>query len=292
MKLTSTITLALLLLILGNLFATFVDVIVKLLAAEVGLYQYLFIRQLTLLLLLFPFWLKLPKFYRQPGSLKVHGFRAAMTNIGAPCAVVALLHLPLATANVIFYAAPLITLVLAALVFNESISKRRALVTALGFCGVLVALRPEYLGLAGLLAFCTAFAVAGYNISVKWLPSGSSTINTIFWSNLLALPVIALVALFNWQPITQDLILLAIGSCLCLVVYQASCIVAFQMADAGAIAVAEYSGLIFATALGWLIFNESVDVWTLLGICLIVLPILWQSRIEFVDNKPAANPES
>ena len=286
MKSKSLVIYALLFLILGNLFATFVDVIVKLLAADVSLYQYLFLRQTTVLLLMFPFWVKLPKLYRQPGSLKVHSFRAAMTNIGAPCAVVALIHLPLATANVIFYAAPIITLVLATVVFKETMTRRKAVVTCLGFCGVVIALRPEYLGFAGLLAFCTAFALAGYNISVKWLPQGSSTINTIFWSNLLSLPLIAVVALLNWQPVTQDLILLAVGSCLCLVAYQACCIVAFRMADAGTIAVAEYSGLVFASLLGWLIFNESIDHWTLLGICLIILPILWQSNVEFTKHQP------
>jgi drug/metabolite transporter (DMT)-like permease len=282
---TSQVLLALLILILGNLFATFVDVIVKALAADVSVYQYLFFRQVTVLLLMLPFWLRLPKRFRQPGSIKVHSFRALMTNIGAPCAVFALLYLPLATANVIFYAAPMITLVLASLIFKEQLTKRRLFVTCLGFAGVAIALRPEYIGLAGMLAFCTAFAVAAYNLSVKWLPKGSSTINTIFWSNLLAIPLIAIISSFSWQPITQELLILSIGSCLCLVVYQWCCIVAFQKADAGAIAVAEYSGLVFAAVLGWLIFSELLDIWTTVGITLIILPIIWQSWFEHKYEK-------
>jgi drug/metabolite transporter (DMT)-like permease len=281
----SNVILAILILILGNLFATFVDVIVKALAADVSVYQYLLFRQVAVLLLILPFWLRLSRPYRQPGNLKVHTFRALMTNIGAPCAVMALLYLPLATANVIFYAAPMITLVMASLIFKEQLTRQRLIVTSLGFAGVAIALRPEYLGLAGLLAFCTAFAVAAYNLSVKWLPNGSSTISTIFWSNLLAVPLIGLIAAFNWQPITQDLLILSLGSCICLMVYQWCCIVAFQKADAGAIAVAEYSGLVFAAALGWLIFKETLDVWTLLGVALIILPIIWQSRTEFINEK-------
>ncbi len=280
MKKTSLVMLAFLILILGNLFATFVDVIVKAMAADISLYQYLLFRQITVLLMMLPFWLRLPAERKHPGSLKVHSFRALMTNIGAPSAVIALLYLPLATANVIFYAAPMITLLLAVVLFKEKLTKQRVLVTSLGFAGVAIALRPEYLGIAGLLAFCTALAVAAYNISVKWLPKGSSTVSTIFWSNLLAVPLIALIAAFNWQPITQELILLSIGSCICLVAYQGCCIVAFQKADASAIAVAEYSGLVFAAGVGWLIFNESLDFWTLTGITLIILPIIWQSWFE------------
>ena len=290
MKKTSIVMLAFLILILGNLFATFVDVIVKALAADISVYQYLFFRQITVLLMMLPFWLRLSIKQQRPGNIKVHLFRALMTNIGAPAAVIALLYLPLATANVIFYAAPMITLLLAVILFKEKLTKQRVLVTVLGFAGVAIALRPEYLGIAGLLAFCTAIAVAAYNLSVKWLPKGSSTVNTIFWSNLFAIPLIGLIAAFNWQPITQELIILSIGSCVCLVAYQGCCIIAFQKADASAIAVAEYSGLIFAAGLGWLLFNESIDLWTFIGIALIVLPIIWQSwrehRLEFANNQP------
>lgn len=282
---SSTIIWALLILILGNLFATFSDVIVKLLDANVSIYQYLFIRQLILVLVIVPFWLKLPIAHRDIGSLKVHSFRALMTNIGAPCAVIALLHLPLATANVIFYTAPLLTLLLAAIIFAENLTRQRILITISGFCGVAIALRPESIGFAGLIAFGTAFAVAAYNLSVKWLPKSSSTINTIFWSNLLALPLIAIIAAFNWQPLTQELIVLAVGSCVCLVAYQGCCIIAFQKAEASAITVAEYSGLVFAALLGWIIFKESVDVWTLVGITLIILPIVWQSWFEYQNNQ-------
>lgn len=288
---TSMVMLAFIILILGNLFATFVDVIVKALAADISVYQYLFFRQITVLLMMLPFWLRLSAKHKQPGNIKVHCFRALMTNIGAPAAVIALLYLPLATANVIFYAAPMITLLLAAILFKEKLTKQRVLVTVLGFTGVAIALRPEYMGFAGLLAFCTAIAVAAYNVSVKWLPKGSSTVSTIFWSNLLAIPLIGLIAAFNWQPITQELIILSIGSCVCLVAYQGCCIIAFQKADASAIAVAEYSGLIFAAGLGWLIFNELLDLWTLIGIALIVLPIIWQSwrehQHELSNNQPA-----
>ena len=280
MNKTSIVLFAFLVLILGNLFATFVDIFVKTFAANVSVYQYLFLRQLAVAFIIFPFWLRLPKPAKHPGNLKVHGFRALMTNIGAPAAVIALIYLPLATANVIFYAAPMITLILAGIFFKEKLTKHRIIVTSLGFIGVAVALRPEYIGVAGLLAFCTAAAIAAYNLSVKWLPKNSSTINTIFWSNLFAIPLIGLIAAFNWQPITQDLIILSIGSCFCLVAYQGCCIIAFQRAEASAIAVAEYSGLIFAAFFGWLIFAESLDTMTIIGISLIILPIIWQSHFE------------
>ena len=274
------ILLAFLFLVAGNLFATLVDVVVKALASNVSIFQYLFFRQISVILFLLPFWLNLEKEKRHPGSLKVHSFRALMTNIGAPAAVVALLYLPLATANVIFYTAPMITLLLAALIFNEKLTLSRIASTSLGLLGVILAVRPDQLGIAALLALCTAIAIAFYNISVKWLPQSSSTINTIFWSNLLALPLIMILAGLDWQPITSDLLLLSITSCLFIILYQGCCIIAFKKSDASAIAVAEYSGLVFAAILGWLIFEEVINGWTSIGIGLIILPIIWQTVFE------------
>lgn len=279
MKNISIVVVAIFALIVGNLFATFVDVIVKVLATDVSIYQYIFLRQLAVFGILFPFWIRLKQSARHPINVKIHCVRAILTNIGGPAAVMAILYLPLATANVIFYSAPLITVVFARLFFNEVLSRQRIIVTLLGFAGVIVAFRPEYIDLAGLLALVTAFAVAGYNISVKWLPNSHPT-NTLFWSNLFTLPLTGIIAAFYWQPVTQDLIILAIGACVCLIVYQASCVFAFQKADASAISVAEYSGLIFAAVLGWVLFDEKVDIWTFSGISLILIPILWQSWYE------------
>ncbi|WP_444994801.1 DMT family transporter [Aliikangiella sp. IMCC44359] len=285
MNKNNAVIVAFMVLILGNLFATFVDVVVKMFANNVSIFQYLFLRQIAVLLLMLPFWLRLPKIKQGPGNVRVHIIRGVLTNIGAPAAVIALLYLPLATANVFFYSAPLFTLLLASLLLKEPMQKHRIIVTILGFSGVVIALRPEYFNLAGLLAICTALAIAGYNLSVRWLPKGSSTTNTILWSNIFALPITGIIAAFNWSPISNDLILLATTSCLFLVVYQGCSIIAFQKAEAGAIVVAEYSGLIFAALLGWLIFNESVDLWTFSGIMLITLPIIWQSWYENKTQK-------
>jgi drug/metabolite transporter (DMT)-like permease len=282
---TGVILLAFSALIIGNLFATFVDVFVKLYADNVSIFQYLFLRQIAVVLFLLPFWSRLSSRERAPGKLKIHLFRALMTCIGAPCAVVALLYLSLATANVIFYAAPMLTLVLALLFFGEPIKIHRILVATLGLTGVIVALRPQDIGLASLLAFVTAFAIAAYNLSVKWLPKGTRTINTIFWANALALPVMAGFAAANWKPVNVDLAILCIGASLCLIAYQGCCIFAFRLADASAISVAEYSGLVFAALLGWWMFGEQLDQWTLLGISFIILPILWQSWHEHQREK-------
>jgi drug/metabolite transporter (DMT)-like permease len=275
------IVFAVLALIIGNLFATFADVIVKYIAIESAVFQYIFIRQLIVVIIVTPFWLKLPKAERGIVLPKVYAFRACLTSIGAPATVLALLHLPLATANMIFYLAPFITLILGLIVFKEEIHTHRFAVVLLGFFGVFIALKPDYIGIEAGYALITAIAVACFNVSVKWLPKKNSTVVTLFWTNVFALPLLSIGAFIYWQPITTELLILCVSTCLCFIIYQACCIYAFQNADVGAVSVAEYSGLVFAIVLGWLVFKETIDMRTIIGACFILAPILWQSHYEY-----------
>ena len=55
----------------------------------------------------------------------------------------------------------------------------------------------------------------------------------------------------------------------------------FRQADASAAVIAEYSGLIFAALFGYYLFNESLDIYTSMGILLIIVPIAlqaWQGK--------------
>jgi drug/metabolite transporter (DMT)-like permease len=275
------IVLAVFALIVGNLFATFADVIVKYIAIESAVFQYIFIRQFIVVILITPFWLRLPKKTRELTQPKVYAFRACLTAIGAPATVLALLHLPLATANMIFYLAPFITLVLGLVLFKEAMHSHRFAVVLLGFLGVFIALKPDYIGVEALYALITAVAVACFNVSVKWLPKKNSTVVALFWTNVFALPILSIGAYIYWQPVTMDLLILCVSTCVCFIIYQACCIYAFQNADVGAVTVAEYSGLVFAIILGWLAFDEAIDARTIIGASLILLPIMWQSHYEY-----------
>ena len=115
----SNITLGILLLVAGNFFASLSDVAVKLLNGEVPPLQYIFFRQLLSLLLITPLWLKQNKVQRQLKQAKITFARGQLILIGSGCMVVAITHLPLATANAVFYVAPLLMLPLSILLLDE-----------------------------------------------------------------------------------------------------------------------------------------------------------------------------
>jgi len=271
--------LALFLLVIGNLAASLSDVAVKLIEGGISPFQYMFVRQLASLLLILPFYLKQKPNKRSLKQAPITILRAHLILIGSGCMMVAVTHLPLATANAVFYAAPILMLPLSILFLNEHPPLSKILLTCFGFLGVLVVLRPDHFHWAALFALGTATTLAMFNILVRKLPSEQSVVTTLWWTTLLSLPVSAVLAGFYWQPITWQELALVVASAVCILSYNGLAVLAYQKAPAGEIALAEYSGLVFVTLFGIWWFDEIPDWLTAVGIIMIVLPLLpWNKR--------------
>lgn len=282
----SVTALAIVVLVAGNFAASLSDVAVKLLAGGVSAFQYIVIRQLCCLLLLLPFYLRYNSSQRQLQHPAITLLRAHLILIGSGCLMVALTHLPLATANAVFYAAPLIMLPLSIWLLKEKVQPAHAIATAIGFIGVLIVLRPSQFHWAALFALGTACTWGLFNILVKKLPVDQPVTITLFWTNLLSLPLAGLLALLFWQPVSAiELALIAVSAIFTLA-YHGSAVFSYQRAPSSYLGIIEYSGLIFVSLLGMLFFEEYLDGLSLLGIALIVLPIILQSLGKF--KSPAA----
>lgn len=268
------ITLAVCLLILGNLAASLSDVAVKQLGEAVSPFQYMFIRQLIALLILLPLWLRLPSEQRRLTNVKMTCIRAHLIIIGAGCMVIALTHLPLATANAIFYAAPLLMLPLAAWWLKESVRPGKAFLTAVGFAGVLIVLRPSEFHWASLFAMITAVTLALFNLSARTLPQNQPVLTTLMWTTFYSLPSSGVLAMLFWQPLKTDDIILIATSATLILLYNRLAVMAYRRNRASEIALAEYSGLLFVVLLGVILFDEIPDTLSAIGIALIILPLI------------------
>ena len=272
----SSTTLALLSLILGNLMASFSDVAVKLLEGEVFAFQYIFIRQFIATLVIAPLYFATRRNNHPvpPLNWKVTAIRANLIIVGASCMVVAITYLPLATANAVFYAAPLIMLPASLLLLKEKPNSYKVIATIVGFIGVLIVLRPSQFHWAAFFALGTAITIALFNVLVRKLPSEHSVIHTLFWTSLFSLPISGLLAMLNWTAMSDSQVIWTVTSSLCILAYNGLAVFAYKRAQADQIALSEYSGLIFVTLMGIAWFNELPDIFTLLGIGLIILPLV------------------
>ncbi|MGM0631808.1 MAG: DMT family transporter [Pseudomonadota bacterium] len=277
----STVNGAILLLILGNAMAIVSDVFVKVIGNDAPLFQFIFIRSLLTLLLLAPFLRQINRDHLLEG-LGVHLLRAHMHLLGIFCMVIALTNLPLATANAVFYVAPIMVMLLSVLLFREKLSVLSTIAVFSGFAGIVVILRPTEFDWTALSALGAAAALAVGAVMVRLLPAGQSTVHKLFLNYLLLLPASAL--LMWWEGAGPDpaILISAIGSALFILGYNTSVLLAYRSVNASRVTSAEYTGLIWAVVVGWVWFNESPDLWFAAGSAMIVIPLvmigLQQSR--------------
>jgi drug/metabolite transporter (DMT)-like permease len=200
--------------------------------------------------------------------------RSASLAVANAALAVALIHVPLADATAVMFAAPVLTVALAALWLGERVSRRRWIGVVVGLGGVMVALRPPFLTgeplhWAMLLPLITAVANTCYQLLTRKLAAEDDPRTTFVHTALAACVLTALAQPFVWvTPATSDLpwmlalgLLGAAGHCLL--------VLAFARAPASVLAPMSYSQLLWAGLAGVLVFGDWPDGWTLLGAAVI-----------------------
>lgn len=268
-----TVNSAIALLVIGNFLAIISDSIIKWQGGDVALYQFVFLRVLCTLALLLPFAGLVDQRRLLAGS-RWHLLRAHVGLAGMLCMVVALNTLPLATANAIFYAAPVLVMLLGVWWLGERLNGLNLIAVVSGFLGIVVILRPQALTLASLSALGLAVALAVNAILVRKLPRSQSMVHALLLTHVYVLPGALALALWEAEAFDPGLLSAAFGSSLFILGYNATVILAYRHVEAGRVTSAEYTGLIWAMLLGWWWFGELPDVWFYLGASMIVLPLL------------------
>ncbi len=206
-------------------------------------------------------------------SIRTHNIGGhLMRGIMGSCAMFsgffALSFLPLHESIAIGYAAPLIVVVLAAVVLKETVRVYRWAAVTVGFLGVIIMLSP-HLGLslapgaiqagAGIgagFALFGAFCSAGAAIQVRRLTSSEKTGAIVLYFSLLT-PLLGLSTIvLGWRmPIGLDAVLLVsigiLGGIGQILMTQS-----YRYADTSIIAPFEYTTMIWAFLIGWFAFGD------------------------------------
>ncbi len=183
----------------------------------------------------------------------------------------ALAELPVAETISLTFLIPLFTTVAAAAVLRERVGARRWAATATGLCGALVIVRPGFgaLEAAMLLAILSSVLYAGAWSCVKLLTRTDSAVVTVFWMNVLMVPLTAVPAAFAWTtPAAGDIVPLLVMavSGWAAHVCQAR---AFAAADASAVMPFDFLRLPLGALFGFLLFGEAADAWTWAGAAIV-----------------------
>ncbi len=187
---------------------------------------------------------------------------------GATCAnFAALQYLQLAETASIFFSTPLMVAVLAVPLLGEHIGPRRWSAILIGFVGVMIVVRPG-LGLvhwAISLSLLAALCAGLYQIATRKLAGTDRVATTQFYTALIGALAITPLVPFVWEmPNLYDALLMvclgALGG-----FGHWMLILAHRLAPAPILAPFNYIQLLPMVILGYLVFGDLPDVWTLLG---------------------------
>lgn len=196
--------------------------------------------------------------------------------------ITGLKKLPLTEASTILFLAPLIVTALSVPMLGERVGPRRWLAVAAGFIGAMIVVRPAgaEVNLWVLFPLATAFVYALYMVTTRQLSRTDSSLTTLVYTGLVGTLVMTVVVPFDW--VTPDargwalMVMLGIMGSL----NHFALILAFRSAPAAVISPFDYSRLIWATVLGFLLFGHLPDGWTMLGATVIVGAGLYVYRRE------------
>jgi len=211
-------------------------------------------------------------------TLRIHIVRGVVVTVMAVMFFWGIGRIPLAQAIALTFIAPLIALLLATFFLNEQIGRRSIIGSAAAFAGVVVIVfgqaRAELgaevlLGSAAILGSALCYAVNIVMMRHQALAARPLEINFFQSLTVIALWGTAVVAAGvpewparHWPWVIVASLLSTAGGLLFSWAY--------ARAEAGYLAVTEYSGFLWASVLGWLIFRERVSLYTLAGALLIV----------------------
>ena len=207
----------------------------------------------------------------------------------------ALLAMPLANVTALLQMLPLTVTLGGAIVFREAVGWRRWSAIAIGFCGMLLIVRPGTEGFTGasVYALCAVLAVTVRDLVTRRVSAAVPSLTVTFVSSVM-------VTLFaagwsvgqEWVTLTPrltGLVLLAttfiIGAYLCSVMVM-------RVGEVSFVAPFRYTGLVWALILGFVIFGEWPEPLTLIGAAIIVatgvFSLLREARLKRRVRKPLA----
>ncbi|MFN2307704.1 MAG: DMT family transporter [Paracoccaceae bacterium] len=209
--------------------------------------------------------------------------------------------MPIATAIAIFFVEPLILTALVGPLLGEKVGPRRMAAVGVGLVGALIVIRPGGgFGAAALLPLLAAFAYALNMIVLRRASQVRSALTVqcgaTFYACLgMAVLFAVLAGTGAIVPSFRSLAPLDWGAILAAGLFAAGSFIliaeAFRRAEAGTLAPFQYLEIIGATAAGYLVFGDFPDLWTWVGIAIILasgLYVFWRERVP--ANRPQIAP--
>jgi len=220
----------------------------------------------------------------------------------------ALVYISLADATALSYAAPLFTVILAAMLLKERVRVSRWVAVVVGLSGILIMLSSS-LSTSGALfshgasnattsigvacALLAALCSATSNVQIRFLNGIEKPGAIVFYFSLMTTVIGLATALFGWSKPSAIQLLLLVGCGLFGGLAQILVTLSLRYADASLLAPFDYTTLVWSMLIGYLFLNSLPGSTTLLGASIVALAgifAVWrenrQRKLAMVSSTP------
>ena len=206
-----------------------------------------------------------------------HVMRTVYGFIGTVTSVYGFGVLPLVTVTALGFAMPLFLTIVSVPLLGERVGPRRASAVLVGLAGVMVMLRPWHVDATSMPLGAVAIVLAGVftwslsMINIRQMgDAGERNVTIVAWYSLGTAALAAFGCIAEW--VTPDPWQLAtlVGAGLMSGLAQWLMTEGYRAAETTLVAPFEYGAIIYASVLGIAIWGEWPDVWSLLGIAVLI----------------------
>ncbi|RQH04839.1 DMT family transporter [Bradyrhizobium sp. RP6] len=259
------------LMVLSIFMFSFGDAMGKFLVGTYSVGQLLFLRACAALLLLLPMiWTQRHQFLHleRPGLQLI---RVVLSTLEVAAFFLATVYLPLADVITYYLAGPIFVTAMSAIFLGEKVGWRRWTAILIGFCGVLIALRPSsqtvslpaLIALGGSLSFATLMLITRSLRKTPDIVMASSQFVGTFSLG-------AVLSAFNWVPPTPGSLVIFAAAGLISVTALFCVNRSLKLAPASVVVPYQYSMIVWAVIFGFVVFGDVPSIATLVGAAIII----------------------
>ena len=279
--------LAIFLIITSVFFGTVMLSFLKIAQEDVNVYVAGFFRFFLGLVIILPYIIKKKDAVLKTTHLKQHFLRAIL---GLPAMLLyfsALVLLPIEKLTAISFVVPLIVTILAVFFLGEKIYIYRTLALILGFSGMLVIIRPGFVDIS-IGVYMVLFSALLWSINIiitKKISKDDSAITILAYQSIFMSLLSFFIVIFFWEMPNLKTFIYLVLAAMCGTVLHLTLNHAFKLVDVSMTQPYSFLNLVFASIIGYFVFDEIPDFYTWIGALIIFTGVLIISYREMKLDK-------
>jgi drug/metabolite transporter (DMT)-like permease len=183
------------------------------------------------------------------------------------CFFIALKQLRLADAMLLCYTLPIFIPIIEWFWLKEPVSRQTKIAVIVGFIGIALVLKPGF-GLfqaAGLVGLASGLLAALAIVGIRRMTATEPVVRVVFYFTVFGTFVSAIPLAWTWQNPQGHLLWVLFVMGVLAIMAQMCLTKGYSLAPAGQVGPFNYGNVVFAAAIGWVFWGETLDGMTLVG---------------------------